>query len=77
MAKYQEFDTVLLKDGRIVTIVEVLGPGAYIADVGHSPRDWSIIWDLTDDDILRLAASEEIDRHVEESNRQLKEQGYV
>lgn len=76
MAKYQEFDTVLLKDGRIATIVEVVGPDAYIADVGHSPRDWAIVWDLTDDGIERLATPEEIDKDSKESARQLKELGY-
>lgn len=77
MAKYQEFDTVLLKDGRIAAIVEVSGPDAYIADVGHSPRDWNIIWDLTDDDIVRLATQKEIDADAKESDRQLKEQGHI
>lgn len=75
MAKYQEFDTVLLKDGRIASIVEVVGPDAYIADVGHSPKDWSIIWDLTDNDIERAATVEELDKKFEQSKRELKEMG--
>lgn len=75
MAKYQEFDTVLLKDGRVAAIVEVVGPNEYIADVGHSPRDWSIIWDLTDEKIERLATPEEIAKDAETSERELKEQG--
>lgn len=75
MAKYQEFDTVLLKDGRIASIVEVFEPDHYIADVGHSPKDWSIVWDLSDKDIERLAVPEEIERDAKESERQLKEQG--
>lgn len=77
MAKHQEFDTVLLKDGRIATIVEVVGPDGYIADVGHSPQDWAIIWDLTDADIERFATSAEIDKDAKESDRQLKELGYI
>ena len=75
MAKYQEFDTVLLKDGRIASIVEVVGPDAYIADVGHSPRDWDIIWDLTDAGIERLATKQELDEESERSKRELQEMG--
>jgi len=77
MARYQEFDTVLLRDGRIASIVEVIGPDAYIADVGHSPRDWAIVWDLTDDGIERLATPEEIAKDAAISERELKEQGYL
>lgn len=77
MAKYQEFDTVLLKDGRVASIVEVTGPDTYMADVGHSPRDWAIVWDLTDDAIERLATPEEIDGDSKEAQRQLKEMGYI
>lgn len=75
MAKYQEFDTVLLKDGRIAAIVEAFEPGEYIADVGHSPKDWAIVWSLTDADILRLATPEEIAREYEISKQELKAQG--
>lgn len=75
MAKYREYETVLLKDGRIATIVEVYEPGAYDADTGHSPKDWEIVWSLTDDEIERLATKEEIRKWKEESDRQLKELG--
>lgn len=51
MANYQQYETVLLKDGREATIVEILGPEAYIADVGSSPEDWDTIWLLKDDEI--------------------------
>lgn len=77
MAKYQEFDTVLLEDGRIASIVEVVGPDAYVADVGHSPQDWAIVWDLTDAGIKRLATPEEIDEYSKDAQRQLKELGYT
>ena len=43
MAKYQQYESVLLKDGRIATIVEVYEPGAYDADIGDSPEDLSLI----------------------------------
>jgi hypothetical protein len=75
MAKYQEFDSVLLKDGRIASIVEVYELGTYDADVGHSPKDWKTLWGLTDDDIERKATPEEIAREAAESKRQLEEQG--
>ncbi len=75
MAKYQEFDTVLLKDGRFATIVEVFEPGEYIADVGRSPKDWAIVWDLTDTGIMRLATPEEIAQEHAISMQELKEQG--
>ena len=38
MAKYQQYESVLLKDGRIATIVEVYEPGAYDADIGEFSR---------------------------------------
>ena len=75
MAKYQEFDAVLLKDGRIASIVEVFEPDHYMADVGHSPKDWEILWDITDKDIERTATPEELELHAKECERQLKEQG--
>lgn len=74
MAKYQEFDTVILKDGRQGAIVEVYGPNAYEVDVGHSPKDWDSVF-VTDSDIERLATPEESARNAAESERQLKEQG--
>ena len=42
MAKYQQFGSVLLKDGRIATIVEVYEPDTYDADIGDSPEDWAV-----------------------------------
>ena len=75
MAKYQEFESVLLKDGRIATIVEVYEPGAYDADIGYSPEDWATVYGITDDDIARKATEQEIDRKYRESMRHLREQG--
>ena len=51
--KIEEFDSVLLKDGREASIVEKLSETAFIADVGSSPRDWETI-DITIDDIERV-----------------------
>ncbi len=53
MPKIREFDTVLLKDGREVAIVEVLDDTHFLADVGSSPKDWDTI-DITIDDIDRV-----------------------
>ena len=77
MAKYQQYESVLLKDGRIATIVEVYEPDSYDADVGHSPEDWETVYGITDDDIERRATEEEMDRKYRESMRQLREQGIL
>lgn len=77
MAKYQAYESVLLKDGRIATIIEVYEPDAYDADIGHSPKDWAMVYGITDDDIERKATEEEIDREHQESMRQLREQGIL
>lgn len=71
---YKEYETVLLKDGRVAAIVEVLGEDTYIADVGHSPKDWDDII-VKDEDIERLASKEEIEKDHQISMQQLKEQG--
>ncbi|MEG0542690.1 MAG: hypothetical protein RR528_10215 [Angelakisella sp.] len=51
--KIEQYDTVLLKDGRQAGIVEVLSPEVFIADVGSSPKDWETI-DITLDMIERV-----------------------
>lgn len=55
--KINEFDTVLLKDGRKASIVEVLSDTVFIADIGSSPEDWETI-DVTLDMIERVINSE-------------------
>ncbi|MBC5731119.1 hypothetical protein [Pseudoflavonifractor hominis] len=77
MAKYQQYESVVLKDGQIVTIVEVYEPNGYDADVGHSPKDWSMVCGITDADIVRKATREELEQEYQESMRQLKEQGIL
>lgn len=54
--KIKEFDTVLLKDGREASVVEVLSETAFIADIGSSPKDWETI-DITIDDIEKVIFS--------------------
>ena len=75
MAKYQQFEYVLLKDGRIATIVEVYEPDTYNADIGDSPEDWAVYG--IRDDIARKATGQETGRKCRESTRQLREQGIL
>nr|DAH53174.1 MAG TPA: hypothetical protein [Caudoviricetes sp.] len=75
MAKYQQYDTVLLKDGRFAALVEVFEPDTYIADVGSSPKDWDTV-DITDQDIERLATEEEKQEKYEASLKLLKQMGF-
>jgi hypothetical protein len=51
--KIKQYDTVLLKDGRTASIVEVFDNKAFIADVGSSPKDWETI-SITIDDIEKI-----------------------
>lgn len=53
--KIEQYDTVLLKDGREACIVEVLSETVFIADVGSNPKDWDTI-DITLDMIDRIIA---------------------
>ena len=50
----KEFDTVILKDGRVGSIMEVFPNGALIVDVGSSPEDWETLYDKTIDDIEKV-----------------------
>lgn len=49
----EQYDTVLLKDGRRAAIVEAFDNKVFIADVGSSPKDWDTI-DITIDDIEKI-----------------------
>lgn len=51
--KIEQYDTVLLKDGRRAVIVEVLSPDTFIADVGSSEKDWETI-DIKMSDIIKI-----------------------
>ena len=50
MRKYNQFDTVILKDGRVAAIVDFIGE-YYIVDVGSSPADWDTI-EIREEDIV-------------------------
>lgn len=49
----EQYDAVLLKDGREATIVEKFSETAFLADVGSSPEDWETI-DITLEDVERI-----------------------
>lgn len=51
--KIKQYDTVLLKDGRIAAIVEVFDQDTFIADVGTSEKDWKTI-DIKMKDIAKI-----------------------
>ena len=36
----KQFDTVLLKDGRMAAVMEAFENKVFIVDVGDSPEDW-------------------------------------
>lgn len=46
-----QYDTVLLKDGREAAIIEKFSEKDYMADVGDCPKDWDTI-KITDVDVL-------------------------
>ncbi len=51
--KIEQYDTVLLKDGREAAIVEKFSETDFMADVGSSPADWETI-DITIGDIEKV-----------------------
>ena len=69
---YQEFDAVLLKDGRFATLDDKDGPGSYTGTVGDGPKNWEIVY-LTDEDIVRKLTKEEKQEWSKRSQKQLKE----
>ena len=71
---YEEFDTVVLMDGRIASLDDKAGPGSYTGTVGNGPKTWEIVY-LTDKDIARRATPEEIEKSSKESERELRECG--
>lgn len=50
----KEFDTVILKDGRQASVMEVFPNGSLILDVGSSPDDWETLYDKTLDDVSKV-----------------------
>ena len=57
--KIQEFDRVLLKDGRKGDVMEIFPDGSLIIDIGSSPADWEKLYDKTVDDIEKVIHTSE------------------
>lgn len=55
----KEFDTVLLKDGRTGSVMEVYPDGSLIIDIGSSPEDWETLYDKTVEDIKEIIGRSE------------------
>ncbi len=72
---YEEFDAVLLKDGRFASLDDKAGPGVYTGTVGDGPKNWKIVY-LTDADIERKLTEAEREEWSRRSAKQLKELGY-
>ena len=52
--KIKQFDTVLLKDGRVGAVVEVNSEDNFDIDVGSSPADWETLWSVPISDIEKV-----------------------
>lgn len=59
MMQIKEFDTVLLKDGRKASVMEVFPNGSLIVDVGSSPEDWETLYDKTIEDVEKVIHTSE------------------
>jgi hypothetical protein len=53
----KQFDTVLLKDGRIGAVVEVNSDTNFDIDVGNSPADWETLWSVPIENIEKVIKS--------------------
>lgn len=53
----KEFDTVILKDGRRASVMEVFPDGSLIIDIGSSPSDWETLYDKTVEDIREVVSN--------------------
>lgn len=51
--KIEQYDTVLLKNGKEACIVEVFSDTDFLADIGDSPADWDTI-DVKLEDIEKI-----------------------
>lgn len=72
---YEEFDAVLLKDGRFASLDNKDGPGSYTGTVGDGPENWAVVY-LTDNDIERKLTEAEKEEWSRRSEKQLEELGY-
>lgn len=54
----QQYDSILLKDGRRAVVVEKWDDTHFLVDVGSSPKDWDTI-DITINDIEKVICTVE------------------
>lgn len=55
--KINQYDEIVLKDGRQGTVVEMLGDNdLFLVDVGSSPKDWANI-EVSYDEIKKVVRS--------------------
>ena len=50
----QQYDTVLLKDGRIGCIIEINSETNFDVDIGDSPDDWETLYGVPLNDIAEV-----------------------
>lgn len=50
----EQYDSVLLKDGRRGCVIEVNSDTNFDIDVGSSPKDWETLWGVSIDEIERV-----------------------
>lgn len=60
MVQIQQYDTVLLKDGRTGCVIEVNDNTSFDIDVGKSPKDWETLYDIPLDDIEKIIRENQI-----------------
>ena len=52
--KINQYDTILLKDGRTGCVVEVFENKKFIVDIGNSPKNWETLWNVELTDIEKI-----------------------
>lgn len=77
MAKYQQYESVLLKDGGSPQLWRSMSREPMMPILGILPKIGRRFNGITDDEIERKATEQEMDRKYRESMRQLREQGIL
>ncbi len=52
--KIEQYDDVILKDGRRGCVIEVNGDVSFDIDVGESPKDWETLYSVPIEDIIEV-----------------------
>jgi len=61
LEELKQFDTVLLKDGRVGAITDIFPPDGLYVDIGYSPLSWDNII-CTIDDVVKVLSAKEYER---------------